>query len=166
MEPSQKTAVFLPYCQSFARFFCSMVWNPCKPAVFLPYCQSFGRFFCNVVNIHRHRPIARFICNDSCFRAIWSYFDYRYRPNGEFLCNDCSYEEAPVNFETKIHPHSFRRRAPRTFWMGRLHLSCQAQSWSLSKKSPLTSSCRNRLAAWVVAKEVTEGVNMYICSLI
>ena len=80
----------LPYCQSFARFFCSMVWNPCKPAVFLPYCQSFARFFCSVVNIHLHRPTAWFICNDSCFSAIWPYFDYRYRPNGEFLCNDCS----------------------------------------------------------------------------
>ena len=79
-----------PYCQSFARFFCSMVWNPCKPAVFLPYCQSFARFFCSVVNIHRHRPTVRFICNDSRFCAIWPYFDYRYRPNGEFLCNDRS----------------------------------------------------------------------------
>jgi hypothetical protein len=95
----------LPYCQSFARFFCSMVWNPCKPAVFLPYCQSLARFFCNVVNIYRHRPTARFICNDSCFCAIWPYFDYRYRPNGEFLCNDRSYEDSPANFETKIYLH-------------------------------------------------------------
>ena len=95
----------LPYCQSFARFFCSMVWNPCKPAVFLPYCQSFAWFFCSVVNIHRHRPTARFICNDSCFCAIWPYFDYRYRPNGELMCNDCSYEETPVNFQTKSSPH-------------------------------------------------------------
>ena len=89
----------LPYCQSFARFFCSMVWNPCKPAVFLPYCQSFGRFFCNVVNIHRRRPTVWFICNDSCFCAIWPYFDYRYRPNGEFLCNDRSDEDSPAHFE-------------------------------------------------------------------
>ena len=124
----------LPYCQSFARFFCSMVWNPCKPAVFLPYCQSFVRFFCNVVNIHRHRPIVWFICSDSCFCAIWPYFDYRYRPNGDFLCNDRSDEESPANFETKNHPQIFGRRAPRTLWMGRLHLSCQAQSWSLSKE--------------------------------
>ena len=76
------------------------------PAVLdLPYCKSLARFFCNVVNIHRHRPIARFICNDSRFCAIWPYFDYRYRPNGEFLCNDRSYEDSPANFETKIHPH-------------------------------------------------------------
>ena len=124
----------LPYCQSFARFFCSVVWNPCKQAVFLPYCQSFARFFCSVVNIHRHRPRARFICNDSCFCAIWPYFDYRYRPNGEFMCNDRSDEESPANFETKIHTHIFGRRVPRTLWMGLLHLSCQAQSWSLSKE--------------------------------
>ena len=93
----------LPYCQSFARFFCSMVWNPCKPAVFLPYCQSFGRFFCNVVNIHRHRPTARFICNDGCFCAIWPYFDYRYRRNVEFLCNDRSVEELPAHLGAPAH---------------------------------------------------------------
>ena len=107
---------------------------PVKPAVFLPYCQSFARFFCSVVNIHRHRPTVRFICNDSRFCAIWPYFDYRYRPNGDFLCNDRSDEESPANFETKNHPQIFGRRAPRTLWMGRLHLSCQAQSWSLSKE--------------------------------
>ena len=94
----------LPYCQSFARFFCSMVWNPCKQAVFLPYCQSFAWSFCSMVNIHRHIPIVWFICNDSCFCTIWPYFYYRYRPNGEFLCNDCSYEEAPVNFHPKSSP--------------------------------------------------------------
>ena len=68
-------------------------WRWCStfPAVLdLRYCQSFARFFCSVVNIHRHRPTVRFICNDSRFCAIWPYFDYRYRPNGEFLCNDRS----------------------------------------------------------------------------
>ena len=50
---------------------CPWRWCSTFPAVpDFPYCQSFGRFFCNVVNIHRHRPMARFICNDSCFRAI------------------------------------------------------------------------------------------------
>ena len=115
----------------------SHIWQWCStfPAVLdLPYCQSFARFFCSVVNIHRHRPRARFICNDSCFCAIWPYFDYRYRPNGEFMCNDRSDEESPANFETKIHTHIFGRRVPRTLWMGLLHLSCQAQSWSLSKE--------------------------------
>ena len=115
----------LPYCQSFARFFCSMVWNPCKQAVFLPYCQSLARFFCNVVNIHRHRPIARFICNDSCFCAIWPYFDYRYRPNGEFLCNDRSDEDSPAHFQTKSSTHILN---------GTFHLSCRAQSGRLSEE--------------------------------
>ena len=100
---SAKPAAYFPYCKSFARFFCNVVWNHCKPAVFLPYCQSLARVLCNVVNIHRHRPIAWFICNDSCFCAIWPYFEYRYRPNGEFLCNDRSYEELPAHLGSPVH---------------------------------------------------------------
>ena len=87
---------------------CSHIWQWCNafPAVLdLPYCQSFARFFCSMVNIHRHRPIAWFICNDSCFCAIWPYFDYRYRPNGEFLCNDRSDEDLPAQFQAKSSPH-------------------------------------------------------------
>ena len=154
----------LRYCQSLARFFCSMVWNPCKPAVFLPYCQSFGRFFCNVVNIHRHRPIARFICNDSCFCAIWPYFDYRYRPNGEFMCNDCSYEETPVNFEAKIHPYIFGRRAPRTLWMGRFTCHVGRSRDVFQKNSHLTFSCEIVLPLELWRRSWQKVQYMYISS--
>ena len=106
----------------------SHIWQLCNAftaVLDFPYCQSLARFFCNVVNIHRHRPTARFICNDSCFCAILPYFDYRYRQNGEFLCNDPSVEESPAHFQTKSSPHTLN---------GTFHLSCRTQSGRLSEE--------------------------------
>ena len=127
----------LPYCQSFARFFSSMVWNPCKPAVFLPYCQSFARFLCNVVNIHR------------------------YRPNGEFLCNDRSDEDAPAHLQTKSYQHCTFWMDVYIFVLGRFTCHVERSLDVFQKNSPFTSFYRNRLVAWMI---VTESSCRLSCS--
>ena len=63
------------------------------------------------------------------------------------MCNDRSDEEFHAHIEWD-------------FFTCHVKLSREV----FQKNSHLTSSCHNRLAAWVVANELTEGANMYISS--